>query len=104
MAGQISQSESQVIYRRLVNTAVRLLDIKEEVDRLESLNQSLSLGANLDPEVGGNLTVAQAAALFAELVKYRDWFNNLAVAATGPSGSNNRRAAIDPFIAAEPLI
>ena len=104
MAGQVSQSESQVVYRRLIAVAVRLLDIKEEIDRLDALNQSLSLGANLDPESGGHLTVAQASSLFTELTKYRDWFDNLATSATGTSGSGARRAVLDPFILAEPLV
>jgi len=104
MAGQVSQSESQVIYRRLVNAAVRLLDIKEEVDRLDALKVSLDLATNLDAESGGNLTKAQAVTLFAELTKYRDWFANVTVAATGSESSNDRRAALDPFIAAEPLV
>jgi hypothetical protein len=104
MAGQVSQSESQVIYRRLAHVAVRLLDIKEEIDRLDALNASLALGSNLDAESGGHLTVAQAGALFTELVKYRDWFGNLAVAATSTSGSGARRAVIDPFILADPLV
>jgi len=104
MAGQVSQSESQVIYRRLSQVALRLLDIKEEIDRLDALNASMSLGTNLDPESGGHLTVAQAVTFFGELVKYRDWFANLSVSPTGTSGSGDRRAALDPFILAGPLV
>jgi len=104
MAGQVSQSESQVIYRRLSACAIRLLDIKEEIDRLGALNTTLNLGANLDAEGGGNLTVAQAATLFTELQKYASWFNNFSVAQTGTSGSTDRRSALDPFILAGPLI
>ena len=104
MAGQVSQSESQVIYRRLAQVALRLLDIKEEIDRIYSVNASMDLGANLDPESGGHLTVAQVVTLVGELSKYRDWFDNQPVAATGAAGSNNRRAALDPFILAGPLV
>lgn len=104
MAGQVSQAESDVIYRRLAQVAVRLIDIREEIDRLDALKTSLNLDVNLDPESGGNITVAQATALFIELIKYRDWFDNVTVAATGVEGSNDRRATIDPFILAEPLI
>jgi len=104
MAGQVSQSESQVIYRRLAAVAVRLLDIKEEIDRLGALNTTLNLGTNLDAESGGNLTVAQASTLFTELLKYQSWFNNFVVSQTGTSGSTDRRAALDPFILAAPLI
>lgn len=104
MAGQVSQSESQVIYRRLAHISTQLLGIKEEIDRLQALNTTLNLGANLDAESGGNLTLAQASTLFAELVKYQSWFNNFSVAQTGTSGSTDRRAAMDPFILAEPLV
>lgn len=104
MAGQVSQSESQVIYRRLSACAIRLLDIHEEIGRLSALNTTLNLGANLDNDAGGNLTVAQAAALFTELQKYATWFNNFSVAQTGTSGSTDRRAAMDPFILAGPLL
>lgn len=104
MAGQVSQSESRVIYERLAQVAVSLLGIKEEIDRLDALKVSLDLGTNLEPEPGGNLTKVQAVALFAELTKYRDWFENVTVAATGVEGSNDRRETLDPFILAEPLI
>jgi hypothetical protein len=104
MAGQVSQSESQVIYRRLTQVAVRLLDMREEIDRLDAARVSLDLAANLDDESGGHLTTAQATALFTELTKYRDWFDNVTVAATGAESSNDRRATIDPFILAEPLV
>lgn len=104
MAGQVSQAESQVIYRRLVNVATRLLDVKEEIDRLDAVKVSLDLATNLDADSGGNLTTAQATALFAELVKYRDWFDNVTVAASGAESSNDRRATLDPFLAAESLI
>lgn len=104
MAGQVSQSESQVIYRRLTQVAVSLLGLQEEINRLDALKVSLDLGTNLDPESGGNLTKAQAVALFGELTKYRSWFENATVAATGVEGSNDRREALDPFILAEPLV
>ena len=104
MAGQVSQSESQVIYKRLVNIAVQLLDLKEEIDRLDSAKVSLDLGSNLDAESGGNLTKAQAIAIFSELTKYRNWFDNKTQASSGTEESNTRRAALDSFILAEPLV
>ncbi len=104
MAGQVSQSESQVIYKRLTNVAAQLLGLKEEIDRLSSLNTSVDFGANRDPESGGNLTKAQAVSLFGELNKYRNWFDNKTQASSGAEESNTRRSAIDPFILAEPLV
>lgn len=104
MAGTVTQAESQVIYRRLVAAAVSLLGIREEIDRLDAAKVSLNLGANLDEEAGGHLSKAQAVVLFGELVKYREFFDNATVPATGAEGSADRRAAMDPFIVAEPLI
>jgi hypothetical protein len=104
MAGQVSQSESDVIYRRLVAVAVQLLALNEEVDRLVALSLSLDLQTNLDPESGGHLDKAQAVTMFGEMVNYRSFFGNTTVAASGGEGSNDRRAALDPFILAEPLV
>jgi hypothetical protein len=83
MAGQISQSESQVIYRRLA---------------------AVDLSANLDEESGGHLTKAQALAFVAEMLKYEEWFDNTTVAATTGEGDPARRATMDPLILAEPLV
>ena len=104
MAGQVSQSESNIIYKRLANVANNLLGIREEVERLASAATSLDLAANLDNSSNGTLTKAQAIAVFVELNKYKDWFDNKAVASTGAEASPDRRAAIDPFILAEPLL
>lgn len=104
MAGQVSQSESQVIYRRLVNVAVSLLGLKEEADRLKALNDSVDLSTNLDEEAGSNLTKAQALAFVAEMLKFEAWFDNFNVNSTGVEESGDRRAALDPLILAEPLI
>jgi len=104
MAGQISQSESQVIYRRLTAVAVQLLGIREEIARLSSANDSLDFQTNLDAESGGNLTKTQAVAFFSELQKYGNWFDNKTQSSTGAEDSNDRRAKIDPFILAEPLV
>ena len=104
MAGPINQSESDVVYRRLAAVCLQLRDVVEEIDRLDSERISLNLATNLDPESKGNLDVADATALFGEIVKYRSWFNNETVAATGAEGSNDRRATLDPFLLAEPLL
>jgi hypothetical protein len=104
MAGQISQSESQVVYRRLAAVAVQLLGLKEEVARLKALNTSVDLSANLDEESGGHLTKAQALAFVTEMLKYEEWFDNTTVAATIGEGDPARRATMDPLILAEPLV
>ncbi len=105
MAGQVSQAESQVIYRRLTQVAVQMLGLNEEIERLISLNQSVDLGANLEAESGGNLTVVQATTFVGEMIKYRDFFANVAsVSSTGAADSGDRRASLDPLILAEPLV
>ena len=104
MAGQVSQSESDVIYKRLVNVSLNLLDIHEEIARLTSMNTSVDLSTNLDPESGGNLTKAQAVSLFSELKKYQNWFTNKTQASSGAEESTTRRTAIDPFILVSPLV
>jgi hypothetical protein len=104
MAGPLTQSESQVIYRRLAAISVALLGLKEEADRLFSLNQSVDLNTNLDPESGGNVTKAEAVTLVGEINNFRDFWENNTVAATTGEGDPARRAAFDPFILAEPLL
>lgn len=104
MAGPLTQSESQVIYRRLSAVSVALLGLAEEADRLFALNQSVDLATNLDPEQGGHLTVADATTMVAEMNKFRDYWSNNTVAATTSEGSPDRRAAFDPLILAEPLL
>jgi hypothetical protein len=104
MAGPLTQSESQVIYRRLSAIAVALLGLKEEADRLFALNQSVDLNSNLDPEAGGHLTKAEAVTLVGEVNNFRDFWENETVAATTAPGDPARRAAFDPFILAEPLL
>jgi hypothetical protein len=93
-----------VIYRRLAAISVTLLGLKEEADRLFTLNQSLDLATNLDPEAGGHLEVADATAVVAEINNFREFWNNNTVAATTGEGSPDRRAKFDPFILAEPLL
>lgn len=104
MAGPLTQSESQVIYKRLSALSVALLGLKEEADRLFALNSSVDLSTNLDEESGGHLTKAEAVTLVGEIANYRDFWNNNTVAATTGEGDPARRAAFDPFILAEPLI
>jgi hypothetical protein len=104
MAGEVSQSESDLIYRRLAQVAVQLVGLAEEVDRLDASRIALDLATNLDPQGGGQLSVAQAVALFTELLTFRNWWLNNTVGSTGVEGSPDRRAIIAPFILAEPLL
>lgn len=99
MAGPISQSESDRVYQRLQNLAKQMLDMKEEIDRLESLKNSLDLATNLDEQSSGFVTKAEAIAFFqGPITHYENWFDNQDVNADGIAGSNDRRAKIDPFL------
>lgn len=104
MAGLISQSESDVIYRRLVNMATSLRDVDEEIARLKSENVTFNFGANLDPPSNGALTKAEAIAFVTgPLFDYSDFFANKSVASDGVAGSSNRRDKVNPMLLAEPL-
>lgn len=103
MSGPVSQSESNRIYARLQNAVKSLLDVKEEIDRLESLNASFNLSLNLDEHSGGEVTKAEAIACFQALASYRQWFNNATVAFDTTNGGPERRAKLDPFLLANSL-
>lgn len=103
MAGPVSQSESDIVYRRLQNSARALLGVYEEVKRLRSLDTSLDLATNLDPHSGGEVVKADAIALFGALTSFETWFENHTVAFEGTDGGPERRARIDPFLLPENL-
>lgn len=103
MAGSISQSESDRIYKRLQNAARAMLNVAEEVSRLESINTSVDLVTNLDEHSGGNVTKAQAIAIFQGLQSYRAWWQNNTVAAEVGEQDPARRARFDPFLILENL-
>ena len=67
MAGPVSQSESDVYYRRLINAAKSLQDVYEEIKRLRSENTTFDLSTNLDEESSGVLTKAEAISFLAYL-------------------------------------
>jgi hypothetical protein len=99
MSGIVSQSESERVYQRLVNVAKQLLDSYEEIKRLQSLSASLNLGANLDEQGAGELSKAEAIALFTgPLQDFEDFMDNLVVSADGVPESGDRRGKLDPFL------
>lgn len=102
MAGTVSQSESDVIYRRIQNAAKQLLDVYEEIQRLQSLSVTLNLGVQLDESSSGIVSKAEAIAMFTgPLQDFEDWFDNLQVNPDGLSQSTDRRAKLDPFLVTE---
>ena len=104
MSGQVSQSESDNYYRRLVNAAKVLQDTYEEVKRLQSEKVTLNLATTLDEHSGLIVTKAQAIALFGVLTDFESFYENATVPFDTTDGGTERRAKIDPFLAAEPLI
>lgn len=107
MAGSISQSESDVIYRRLINVATRMRDLDEEVARLKSENVTFDFATNLDePSIGGgSLSKAEGLAFVAgPMFDYADYFANVAVSSDGTSGSSDRRDKMNPLLLVEPLV
>lgn len=104
MAGPLSQSESNVIYQRLINVATRMRDIDEEISRLKSENTTFNFSVNLDEPSGGALTKAEGLAFVTgPMFDYSDYFANLLVASDGVAGSSDRRDKINPLLLAEPL-
>lgn len=104
MAGPLTQSESQVIHRRIAALAVGIRGLSEEAARLIAENQTFNFPTNLDDDSGGNVTVTDAATCMAEVVKFLDFWENATVPATTGEGDPARRAAFDPYLLAEPLL
>jgi hypothetical protein len=95
MAGPVSQTESDLIYRRLASVCVSLQGAYEEVKRLDSLKTTQDLGTNLDEPSHGLVTKTQAVDLFtgflADFIAMYEGGNLNA----GP----NRRTEADHFLA-----
>ena len=109
MAGQVSQSESDIYYRRLVNAVKAMQDTYEEVKRLQSEKVTLNLATNLDEHSSGGggpgiVTKVQAISLFGVLTDFESFYENATVPFDTTDGGTERRAKIDPFLAIEPLI
>jgi len=104
MAGPVSQSESDVYYRRLINAAKSLQDVYEEIKRLRSENTTFDLSTNLDEESSGVLTKAEAISFFGVLADYESFYENATVTFDGTDGGAERRNKINPFLAAEAVV
>lgn len=109
MAGPISQSESDVIYRRLIAVSTRLRDIDEEVTRLKTENTTFDFATNLDePTLAGIPSPISKAEMLAfvtgPMFDYSDFFANLTVLFDGTSGGTDRRDKMNPLLLVEPLV
>lgn len=106
MAGPLSQSESNVIHRRLINVATALRDTAEEIERLKSEDTTFDFATNLDEPSfgGGSLTKTEVLAFVTGPVfGFANFWANLAVAFDGSSGGSDRRDKVNPLLLAEPL-
>jgi len=104
MAGPLTQSESDVVHRRLINIATRMRDIAEEIERLKSENTTFDFATNLDDPSHGAYNAATAVAFVTgPMFAYADFWDNVAVSTDGTSGSSDRRDKANPLLLAEPL-
>lgn len=104
MAGPLSQAESDVVARRLINVATAMRDAAEEIARLESENTTFNFSANLDEPSFGGVTKAELLAFVTgPMFGFRDFWNNETIAFDGSSGSSDRRDKINPLLLTEPL-
>ncbi len=104
MAGPLSQSESNLIHRRLINVATSLRDAAEEIERLKSDNITFDFGTNLDEPSFGGLTKAEALAFaVGPMFGFADFWVNSTVTFDGTAGGSERRDKVNPLLLAEPL-
>ncbi len=102
MAGPITQSESDVIARRVQNLAKQMLDMAEEMARLRSLDSSLNLGTNLDEPTSGIVTKSDITTFVSgPMADFEDFWANATVAFDTTDGGGERRAKVDPFLVTE---
>ncbi len=102
MAGPITQSESDVIARRVQNLAKQMLDMAEEMARLRSLDSSLNLGTNLDEPTSGIVTKSDITTFVSgPMADFEDFWANTTAAFDTTDGGGERRAKVDPFLVTE---
>ncbi len=104
MAGPLSQSESDIIHRRLINVATAMRDAAEEIERLKSDNITFDFAANLDEPGFGGLTKTEVLAFaVGPMFGFADFWVNATVAFDGTDGGSERRDKVNPLLLAESL-
>ena len=106
MAGPLSQSESDIIHKRLINIATKMRDVSEEIDRLKSDNITFDFATNLDePSFGGaSLTKTESLAFVTgPMFGFADFWANATVLFDTADGGSERRDKVNPLLLAEPL-
>jgi len=104
MAGQLSQSESDIIHKRLINLATAMRDAAEEIERLKSDNITFDFATNLDEPSFGGLTKAESIAFVTgPMFGFADFWPNATVPFDTLDGGSARRDKVNPLLLAEPL-
>lgn len=90
----LTQSESDIIHRRLAAFTVSGQGLFEEALRIQSQAQTRDLGNTLlDPSAPETVVRADAIALYGNMQEWIDFYNNLSVPADA-----NRRANFNKYL------
>lgn len=88
-----TQSDSDVFHTRIMNAVTAIVDVLEEVERLQSLAASENLSANLDDASDASVTAAEAIAVNGVMNSYQDWVDGTATTADA-----DRRLKLDAYL------
>lgn len=100
----LTQPESDVIYKRLINTAVAMRDLHEEIDRLKSANVTFDFPTNLlEPTISGFTKAEALAYVTGPMFDFADFWDNLTVTFDTLSAGSAREDKINELLLAEPL-
>ena len=88
-----TQSDSNIFHTRIMNAVVALVDVLEEVERLQSLAASENLSTNLHDASDGSVTKDEAIAVNGVMNSYEDW-----MAGTATNADPNRREKLDAYL------
>jgi hypothetical protein len=88
-----TQSDSDVFHTRIMNAATSLVDVLEEVERLQSLAASENLSTNLHDASDASVTKAEAIAVNGVMNSFEDW-----MAGTATTADAARREKLDAYL------
>lgn len=88
-----TQSDSDVFHTRVMNVVTALVDVLEEVERLQSLAVSEDLVTNLHDASDASVTKAEAIAVNGVMNTYEDWMRGDVA-----SADTNRRQKLDAYL------
>lgn len=95
----INASNSEVIFKRIQNAVKSVRDVAEEIERLESLNDTEDIATNLQELASGTPSKAEAVAAFLGLRSFKRWWDNQDELHEGAAeGDNDRVARFNPFL------